>query len=126
MRRSGWLVLLAMTVHALVTPAAELAGKGTWHSTNSDAVKGTWSATLTRSETEVRGTMTIDGSNVFTGGEVEGTVEAGKIVLGVFQQGSRVAHFAGKADGDAVIGEWSCPAIADEGVWEGRLPGIGK
>lgn len=120
------LVGLLSTVAGNVGWAEELAGSGTWQSVKAEAVKGTWTATLTQSKDEVRGTLTLQGSNVFTGGPVQGTLAEGQIVLGVLQQGATVATFAGKYDGARISGEWSCPAIADEGVWEGDVPGLSK
>lgn len=103
--------------------AQDIVGRGEWQSTKAGGVKGTWSATLTQADDVVRGALTIDGSNVFSGGTVEGTLAAGRVILGVFQEGAKVAHFAGKLDDGAVAGEWEAPAVADQGVWEGRLSG---
>lgn len=118
--------MAACVLAAAVAHAGEITGSGRWQSTNADPVKGKWSVVLTLAKDEVRRTMTLDGSNVFTGGEVQGILAEGQIVLGVFEQGSKVASFAGKVDGDAVKGEWSCGAVADEGVWEGTLTGIAQ
>ena len=125
----GRIVALTVLTCALCCPmtwAQQLSGGGSWQSTNAEPVKGKWTAALTLSKQDVQGTLTLDGSNVFTGGKVEGTLTDGQIVLGVFQQGTKAASFAGKFDGETVSGEWSCPAIADEGVWEGNLRGMSK
>lgn len=106
--------------------AGEIVGSGTWQSVKAEAVRGKWTASLTQSKDALQGTLTLEGSNVFTGGPVQGTLAEGQIVLGVLQQGSKVATFTGKYDGSRIAGEWSCPTVADEGVWEGDLPGVTK
>lgn len=121
----AWLGLLTVAACSPIW-AQELSGSGSWQSVKAEAVKGKWTATLTQSKDQLRGTLTLEGSNVFTGGPVQGTLADGQIVLGVLQEGAKVATFAGKYDGDSISGEWTCAAIADEGVWEGELSGLTK
>ena len=94
--------VVACTILALPAAAQELAGSGTWQSVKAQAVRGTWRVTLTQSGETVRGTLTLAGSNVFSGGAVEGTLQDGRLVLGVLQQGARLATFSGTHDGTAL------------------------
>lgn len=116
-------VALLFTVAVLASHASaeDLVGGGEWRSTNAGGVKGSWTAKLSRTEAVVRGTLKIDGSNVFAGGAVEGTMSDQQVILGVFQEGQKVASFAGKLQDGAVSGEWDSSAVADAGVWEGKL-----
>lgn len=120
-----WVASLGLLLAILTMPShvagQGLVGSGKWHSTNAGGVKGGWKAQLEQSGGALRGTLEIDGSNVFRGGAVEGVVSDGQVVLGVFQEGQKLASFAGKLTGDAVSGEWEAPLVADEGTWEGTL-----
>lgn len=98
-----------------------LSGEGTWESLNARAIKGRWVASLSAQGKEVRGTLSLTGSNVLSGAEVVGTVSDGRIVLGVVVDGATGATFAGRLDDGRVAGEWTFPALKDEGVWEGEM-----
>lgn len=121
MNRISRLVLIVGLLSAGTASAQDLVGRGRWQSTNAGGVKGSWAAKLTRTEAGVRGTLSIVGSNVFAGGDVEGTISGGQLILGVFQEAAKVASFAGKMDAGKVSGEWEAPVVSDSGVWEGCL-----
>lgn len=101
--------------------AEELTGKGEWQSLSSDAISGTWSVSLTKSGTTVKGKLALTGSNVFTGGEVTGTLDAASVALGVVSEQGKQASFSGKLDGDVISGEWQSAVIGDHGVWYGTF-----
>lgn len=101
--------------------ADELTGKGEWQSLSGKSIKGTWSVKLSQAGGSVQGNLDLTGSNVFSGGDVTGTVDASSIVLGVMVDGQKQAVFSGKLDGGSISGEWECDAIADHGVWYGSL-----
>lgn len=121
MKKLNAALLLTVSIVASRVSGEDLVGRGQWHSTNAGGVRGSWTAELARTETGVRGTLKIDGSNVFVGGVVEGTMSDGQVILGVFQEGQKVASFAGRLREGTVSGEWDAPAVADTGVWEGKL-----
>lgn len=102
-------------------PAGPLAGSGEWQSIKGEGIGGTWTVTLTRSGDRVDGTLSLRGSNVFSGGRVSGTVNAGQVVLGVLTEAGKVASFTGLLDGRCIKGEWEAALIDDHGVWYGTL-----
>lgn len=103
--------------------AVDLGGTGEWQSLAGDAMRGTWSVELRRSGSQVAGTISLSGSNVFRGGTVNGTIDGQAVVLGVMAEGGAQATFSGKLTGDSISGEWECPAVKDNGVWYGTLRG---
>lgn len=113
-------VFIGLSCCALAA-AAELRGEGEWQSLSGDSIKGTWSASLEESAGEVAGRLTLNGSNVFTGGMVTGTMDGGGIVLGVMVESLKQATFQGKLDGESVAGEWQSEIAGDHGVWSGTL-----
>ncbi len=115
-------VLAASVVCFGGAPArAELAGKGEWRSLSGDGIGGTWTATLTRRGERIEGALALDGSNVFRGGTVSGTIDGANIVLGVMTEQGKVASFTGKLEGGEVKGEWTAALVQDHGVWFGTL-----
>jgi hypothetical protein len=117
-RTLGLMILLT----AGTTGAQELVGRGEWQSlSGGDHLKGTWTVRLQRNGTSLDGTMELSGSNVFSGGPVQGNIDGQSIVLGVSSDGVTAATFAGKLTGDSIGGEWECPAVNDKGVWQGTL-----
>lgn len=102
--------------------ADELVGRGKWQSlSGGDHIKGKWSVDLKRTGTRVEGTMELSGSNVLTGGSVEGSIDGDSVLLGVSSNGVVAASFSGQLDGNSISGYWECAAVKDEGVWEGDL-----
>jgi len=101
--------------------AADLTGRGEWRSLSGEGIGGTWTVALTRSGESVEGELTLEGSNVFRGGTVRGTVDGTDIVLGVLSEQGKTASFAGQLDGGEVKGEWTAALVDDHGVWFGRL-----
>jgi len=101
--------------------AQQLAGRGEWESLSGDAIRGTWSVALQRSDTHVNGTMALTGSNVLKTASVSGTIEGQNIVLGLSSDGISEATFSGQLSGTSISGEWDCPTIEDQGVWQGTL-----
>jgi hypothetical protein len=118
-------VLRGAVVFLLMATAAahgqELVGKGEWQSLSGTAIKGTWVASLTRAGDQVAGTLTLTGSNVFTGGSVLGDIDTASIMLGVMAAGAKQASFSARIDGESIKGEWECDAVKDHGVWWGTL-----
>lgn len=101
--------------------AQQITGKGEWQSLSGDAIKGTWTVNLMRTGNHLEGSLDLSGSNVFTGGDVSGSIDAASIVLGVAVGGTQHATFSGKLDGDIVSGEWTSDGLKDSGVWFGSL-----
>jgi len=103
----------------------QLTGKGEWQSLSGDSIKGTWAVTLTRSGQRVEGNLDLTGSNVFSGGAVNGTIDGSNVVLGVMADGANQATFTGKLQDGSVSGEWHSDAVHDSGVWSGTLTAAG-
>lgn len=101
--------------------AQPMTGVGEWHSLKGDAIKGIWTAALTRSGEVLTGTFELKGSNVVVGGAVTGSIDNSRVVLGLAQEGAKRITFTGKLDSDAVSGEWEYPSLQDHGVWFGSL-----
>lgn len=116
-------VLSAVCLLAVNGPAVaeDLAGNGEWRSRSGDAMRGAWSATLVRSESEIRGNIELTGSPLFSGGQVTGSMDGDELVLGVIAEGDNEATFRGKLVDGTVSGEWDLPAITDSGTWTGTL-----
>jgi hypothetical protein len=115
------LVVAAVLVLPAWSSAEPLSGSGEWQSLSGQAIKGTWTASITRDGGLVDGSLTLKGSNVFGGGAVTGDINTSSIMLGVMAQGTKQATFTGKIDGDKISGEWQCEALKDHGVWWGSL-----
>jgi hypothetical protein len=116
------LIVFALCVASLASAGAQqLMGSGEWQSLSSEGIKGTWIASLTREGKLVDGSLRLTGSNVFTGGTVNGDINASSIMLGVMAEGTRQATFTGKLEGGKISGEWRCDAVKDQGVWWGML-----
>ena len=106
--------------------AESLTGAGEWQSLRGDAIKGTWSATLTRDGEALSGTFDLKGSNVLDGGAVTGSMDSSRVVLGLAEDSPSRITFTGKVEGDAVSGEWEYPFLGDHGVWYGSLSSLPK
>ncbi len=106
---------------AALAAEAPLSGSGEWQSVKGDGIGGKWTVALTRSGGRVAGTLTLTGSNVFTGGTVSGTVDDKQVVLGVLSEAGKAATFTGALDGDTLKGEWEAALVDDHGVWVGTL-----
>jgi hypothetical protein len=119
------MIVAAILSVAGAAAAEELVGTGEWQSLKGDGIGGTWAAELVRSGDEVQGQLTLEGSNVFTGGAVSGGIDGSSVVLGVLAEGNKVAIFSGKLEGAEVKGKWEAALVADQGVWFGKL-GDGK
>ena len=120
--RTSAVTFVAILLACVPVHADELIGKGEWRSVSGgDAISGTWRVTLTRADTAVTGTMELTGSNVLKKGTVNGTVNGSSVLLGVSSDGATEANFTGKLNGNAISGEWDCPALKDDGVWQGTL-----
>ncbi len=126
--RSSLIRTAAVLVTAICLPlfngpavAADLAGNGEWRSRSGDAMRGTWSATLVRSGSEISGSIELTGSPLLAGGQVTGSMEGDELVLGVVAEGENEATFKGKLVGGSVSGEWSLPVLTDSGTWTGTL-----
>jgi hypothetical protein len=104
-----------------VATAQPLTGVGEWQSLKGDAIKGTWTAALTRSGEVLNGTFELKGSNVVVGGPVTGSIDNSSVVLGLAQEGTKRITFSARLEGDAVSGEWEYPSLQDHGVWFGSL-----
>lgn len=114
-------IVIAGLLLARPLSAEERTGKGEWQSLSSDAIRGTWTVSLTKSRTTVKGTLALTGSNVFAGGQVTGTLDASSVALGVVSERGKQASFSGKLDGDVIRGEWEAAVIGDHGVWYGTF-----
>lgn len=124
----GVSVLLALVTGMAVPPlagAGQLVGKGEWQSLSGEGMRGTWSVELSSAGERVEGTIKMTGSNLFTTSAVSGSISGEQIVLGLMSEGTKQATFAGKLVDGSISGEWHCPAIADEGVWTGKLGSSG-
>ncbi len=120
--RLGYSVAIAIVVTlGGLAQGQELSGKGSWQSLSSESIKGSWTTALTQKDAQLEGSFDLQGSNVFSGGAVDGEITASKIAFGLMVQGARWAEFTGKVDGDQISGEWTCEAIGDHGVWYGTL-----
>lgn len=118
------LVLMSMCMMAASgTVRAEIvSGNGEWQSGSGAAMRGTWTVTLERSATDVKGTITLTGSLLFSGAEVTGTLDGDQLVMvGTLADGENQATFSGTLTDEKVAGEWHCPAINDSGAWSGTL-----
>jgi hypothetical protein len=98
-----------------------MTGEGKWQSLRSKAIGGAWKVSLVTSGDDVAGQISLEGSNVLTGGAVEGTIDGSNIVLGVMMDGTLQATFKGALQGKEVSGEWECNTLQDHGVWYGTL-----
>lgn len=116
--------LSAALIVALMSGAAaakELAGAGKWESVNGDSMRGTWSFRLNQTGNDVRGSLTLDGSNFLSNAEVVGTVSEDRIAIGTVNDSRQRITFTGKLSESSVEGEWSFDPIGDNGVWWGSL-----
>jgi hypothetical protein len=119
-------IAIAFGHNALATTDAGLRGHGEWKSnTDSAAIRGTWSVTLSRTENVVEGTMTLTGSNVLGKGKVTGTISGNQIVLGVVSKSDTEIEFMGELRDGRVSGSWQLPAVNDGGTWSGQLTPVG-
>jgi hypothetical protein len=84
-------------------------------------LRGAWDVSLTEVNGEVKGQIALKGSNVLTGGTVQGKVDGSNIVLGVMSAGTIQATFTGVLRGNVVSGEWESDALGDNGVWQGTM-----
>jgi hypothetical protein len=116
-----FMVLVCLSWGVSEARAEQLAGTGEWQSSSGGAMRGTWGTTLARSGSELRGTMMLTGSPLFSGSEVTGKMDGEEIVLGVVTEGDNEVSFRGKLANGTVAGEWNCPAINDWGTWTGTL-----
>lgn len=115
------LVFTCLIAGASRANAGDLIGKGEWESSSGAAMRGTWTATLLRSGTNLAGDIALSGSPLFAGGEVSGTMEGDAVVLGVLTGGAYQATFKGNLTDGKIAGEWDFPAIGDHGNWSGTL-----
>lgn len=99
----------------------QLTGKGEWQSLSGDSINGTWAVTLAPRGHRVEGNLDLTGSNVFSGGAVNGTIDGSNVVLGVMADGANQATFSGKLQDGSISGEWQSDAVHDSGVWSGTL-----
>ena len=116
----GCLILLAVSTEArgeLVT------GNGEWESRSSAAIRGTWTVALEQSGSDVKGTVTLTGSPLFSGAEVRGTIDGDRVMFGTLVEHENQLTFSGTLTEEQVIGEWQCEAIGDAGSWSGTLRG---
>jgi hypothetical protein len=131
-RKFGWskhfsslgVLLVLLLVVAAPTSAQQLRGEGEWQSLNAESVRGRWQVTLTRTGSELQGTIVLTGSNVLKKGPVAGTINGSDVVLGVMSDGARNATFAARIDGESVSGEWESAVASDHGVWTGKLSSV--
>lgn len=121
MKRMICLALAAVLFSCGAAFGQEVKGSGEWRSVKTKAIRGTWTLSATRSGTALNGVLELTGSNVFTGGEVAGSIDGSDIVLGVLRKDQKLASFTGAIDGEAVSGEWECDLVDDAGVWYGDL-----
>jgi hypothetical protein len=121
---SAMLVVVGLAFLATPAVAEVLSAQGEWHSVSSDLLGGTWTATLTRDGSHLQGTLQLNGSNVFTGGDVTGDISASSIVLGIMGDAVQKATFSAQLVGDSLQGEWECDAVHDSGVWYGTLSAV--
>jgi hypothetical protein len=96
-------------------------GSGEWQSLSSESIKGRWEVVLQRDGGELKGTLSLTGSNVFKQSDVAGTIDGSSIVLGVAREGVKLATFSAKLSEGKVSGEWDSPTAEDHGVWYGEL-----
>lgn len=117
------IAIVGMLALASISGAAErqLSGSGEWQSLTGEAIGGKWTVSLSQHGSAIAGELTLSGSNVFSGGNVRGTIDGSSIVLGVLAEGNKVASFSGKLDGATLSGEWEAALIQDHGVWFGTL-----
>jgi hypothetical protein len=116
----GCLLLLAVGTAArgeLVT------GNGEWENRSSAAIRGTWTVALERSGSDVKGTVTLTGSPLFSGAEVSGTIDGDQVMFGTVVEHENRLTFSGTLTEEQVTGEWQSEAIGDAGSWSGTLRG---
>jgi hypothetical protein len=121
--RSTALVLMSMYLIAAggAARAEIISGNGEWQSESGAAMRGTWTVTLERSGTDLKGTITLTGSMLFSGGELTGTLDGDQLTLGTLADGENQATFSGTLTEEKIAGEWHCAAINDSGAWSGTL-----
>jgi len=112
--------IIVFPIHA-ISLAQALTGSGEWQSLSGEAIRGAWSATLTRQGDVVEGSFELTGSNVLLRGTVSGSIAGAAVMLGVARDGVKEAIFSGKLDGDSISGEWEYPGLGDHGVGYGTL-----
>jgi hypothetical protein len=119
---AGCLLLLIMS-----TPAGGelVTGNGEWESRSSTAIRGTWTVALERSGSDVKGTVTLTGSPLFSGAEVSGTIEGDQVMFGTVVDRENQLTFSGTLTEERITGEWQCDTIGDGGPWSGTLRGAG-
>ncbi len=105
--------------------AQDLNGKGEWQSRSGAGIRGTWSAALTRSNSDLSGTITLTGSTVLSGGTVTGKIDGDTVTFGVMADDTEQVRFTGRLAGGGVAGDWECDAVDDRGTWKGTLGDAG-
>jgi hypothetical protein len=123
--RNALLAVACLLLLAVGTAArGELVtGNGEWESRSSAAIRGTWTIALERSGSDVKGTVTLTGSPLFSGAEVSGTIEGDEMMFGTVVENENRLTFNGTLTEGRVTGDWECETIRDGGSWSGTLRG---
>lgn len=98
-----------------------VSGNGEWQSQSGAAMRGTWTVTLERSGSDLKGTIALTGSLLFSGGAVTGTLDGDQLMLGTVADGENQVTFSGTMNDEKITGEWHSPAVNDSGTWSGTL-----
>lgn len=120
---AGSLLLIVMSA---VARGELVTGNGEWESRSSTAIRGTWTVALERSGNDVKGTVTLTGSPLFSGAEVSGTIEGDEVMFGTVVEHENRLTFSGTLTEGRVTGEWECETIGDGGSWSGALRGAAE
>ena len=105
-----------------VAPADVVSGKGEWESHSGAGMRGTWTVILERSGTSLKGTVSLTGSTLFSGAQVDGTMQSDQIMFGTVVEGKSQLTFSGTlTDGEITGGQWQSDAINDSVRGRGTL-----
>ncbi len=115
------LVLGAGLLGSAPAHGQDLSGSGEWQSRSGVGMRGTWTAALTRSNSDLSGTIALTGSTLLSGGTVNGKIDGDVVTFGVVSDDTEQVRFTGKLANGAVSGDWECDAIDDRGTWRGTL-----
>jgi hypothetical protein len=121
--RLATVLLLGSCLMILATAARAdiMMGSGEWQSNAGTAIRGTWTVTLERTGADLKGTLALTGSMLFSGAEVTGTLDGDQIKFGSVADGERQLTFSATLTEEKVDGQWSCPELNDSGAWSGTL-----
>ena len=94
---------------------------GEWQST-SIGISGTFEVSYELEGAQIKGDISIQGSTITSGGEIEGTLEGNKIKFGFMASMGVRIEYSGTIEGETIKGTYktTSSALNDEGIWNGK------